>query len=50
MTIVTFEEGDESPKVRYTDNGDGSYTPIIDLGAGLTVTGRVSVTSCLLFP
>jgi len=53
MTIVTFEEGDESPKVRYTDNGDGSYTPIVDasLSAGnITVSGSVAVTSLPSLP
>jgi hypothetical protein len=42
MTIVTFEEGDESPNVRYTDNGDGSYTPIVDMGASVTLSGDIS--------
>jgi len=42
MTIATFQEGDESPNVRYTDNGDGSYTPIIDVGASIALSGTIS--------
>jgi hypothetical protein len=42
MTIVTFEEGDESPHVPYTDNGDGTYTPIINVG---TLASSASISA-----
>lgn len=43
MTDAIFSKGDESIKVKYVDNGDGSYTPVVDMGAGDINLGNVDV-------